>query len=76
MSLRNTVGLEENANLLFLEAKEAKSKLVGAEQTAKETELKIASRRQDAPGQGYWPDATPERHRRGATAATCCPRPA
>ena len=40
-----TVGLEENANLLFLEAKEAKSKLVGAEQAAKETELKIASRR-------------------------------
>ncbi len=40
-----TVGLEENANILFLEAKEAKSKLVGAEQAAKETELKIASRR-------------------------------
>ncbi|HEY3421017.1 MAG TPA: ribosome rescue protein RqcH [Methanomassiliicoccales archaeon] len=40
-----TAGLEENANLLFLEAKEAKSKLVGAEQAAKETELKIASRR-------------------------------
>jgi predicted ribosome quality control (RQC) complex YloA/Tae2 family protein len=39
------VGLEENANLLFLEAKEAKSKLVGAEQAAKETELKIAARR-------------------------------
>jgi predicted ribosome quality control (RQC) complex YloA/Tae2 family protein len=40
-----TAGLEENANLLFLEAKEAKSKLVGAEQAARETELKIASRR-------------------------------
>jgi predicted ribosome quality control (RQC) complex YloA/Tae2 family protein len=40
-----TAGLEENANLLFLEAKEAKSKLVGAEQAAQETELKIASRR-------------------------------
>ena len=40
-----TAGLEENANLLFLEAKEAKSKLVGAEQAAKDTELKIASRR-------------------------------
>ena len=40
-----TVNLEENANLLFLEAKEAKSKLLGAEQAAKETELKIASRR-------------------------------
>ena len=40
-----TANLEENANLLFLEAKEAKSKLVGAEQAAKDTELKIASRR-------------------------------
>lgn len=40
-----TANLEENANLLFLEAKEAKSKLVGAEQAAKETELKIVSRR-------------------------------
>jgi predicted ribosome quality control (RQC) complex YloA/Tae2 family protein len=40
-----TVSLEENANLLFLEAKEAKSKVVGAEHAAKETELKIASRR-------------------------------
>jgi predicted ribosome quality control (RQC) complex YloA/Tae2 family protein len=40
-----TAGLEENANLLFHEAKEAKSKLVGAEQAAKDTELKIASRR-------------------------------
>ena len=37
--------LEENANFLFQEAKEAKSKLAGAEQAAKETELKIASRR-------------------------------
>ena len=40
-----TANLEENANLLFLEAKEAKSKLVGAEQAAKDTELKIAARR-------------------------------
>jgi len=40
-----TANLEENANLLFLEAKDAKSKLVGAEQAAKDTELKIAARR-------------------------------
>jgi predicted ribosome quality control (RQC) complex YloA/Tae2 family protein len=40
-----TANLEENANLLFLDAKEAKSKLVGAEQAAKDTELKIAHRR-------------------------------